>query len=64
LWFGYLRRRGDVHFWKTDALRCEPTNGIVHAQLDGEPAGRLGVAFRIVPSALTLMVPETARPSA
>lgn len=64
LWFGYLRRRGDVHYWKTDALRCEIPDGVVHTQLDGEPSGRLGVDFRIVPSALTLMVPETARPGA
>ncbi len=63
LWFGYLRRRGDVQYWKTDTLRCEPTDGVVHTQLDGEPAGRLGVSFRIVPSALTLMVPENARPA-
>ena len=64
LWFGYLRRRGDVHYWKTDALRCEATDDVVHTQLDGEPAGRLGVTFRIVPSALTLLVPENAQPSA
>ena len=64
LWLGYLRRRGDVHYWKTDALRCEVRDGVVHTQLDGEPSGRLGVSFRIVPSALTLMVPEKARPGA
>jgi len=66
LWLGRLRRRSDVHFWKTSAVRCETIhcNGDaqvpVYAQVDGEPAGRLGVEFRIVPSALTLMVPETA----
>jgi diacylglycerol kinase (ATP) len=64
LWLGYLRRRNDVHYWKTDALRCEVPGGVVHAQIDGEPAGRLGVTFRIVPSALTLMVPQTARRAA
>jgi YegS/Rv2252/BmrU family lipid kinase len=64
LWFGYLRSRRDVHYWKTDSLRCELPDGIVHAQLDGEPAGRLGVTFRIVPSALTLMVPQKDRPKA
>ncbi|HMD31250.1 MAG TPA: diacylglycerol kinase family protein [Candidatus Acidoferrales bacterium] len=68
LWLGRLRRRSDVHFWKTAALRCEPVaaNGTaplpVYAQVDGEPAGRLGVEFRIVPSALTLMVPENSKP--
>jgi len=64
LWFGYLRRRGDVYYWKTDSLRCEISDGVVHTQLDGEPSGRLGVAFRIVPSALTLMVPENGRRAA
>jgi len=58
LWFGLLRRRGDVHFWKTDALRCEIRDSVVYTQVDGEPSGRLDVTFRIVPSALTLMVPE------
>jgi diacylglycerol kinase family enzyme len=70
LWMGRLRRRSDVHVWKAGALRCEllAGNGAitqpVYAQVDGEPAGRLGVEFRIVPSALTLMVPQTARPAA
>jgi diacylglycerol kinase (ATP) len=70
LWMGRLRRRSDVHFWKTGAVRCEAVAGNgdapqpVYAQVDGEPAGRLGVEFRIVPSALTLMVPETAGPGA
>ncbi|HUJ40377.1 MAG TPA: diacylglycerol kinase family protein [Candidatus Acidoferrales bacterium] len=62
LWLGSLRRRGDIHVWKTDTLRCELPGEVVHTQVDGEPAGRLGVAFCIVPSALTLMVPETAGP--
>jgi diacylglycerol kinase (ATP) len=64
LWLGYLRRRSDVHYWKTDALRCETLESVVHTQLDGEPSGQLGVTFRIVPSALTLLVPEHARPAA
>jgi diacylglycerol kinase (ATP) len=68
LWLGRLRRRAGVHVWKTGVLRCETVAGNgaapapVYAQVDGEPAGRLGVEFRIVPSALTLMVPEIVRP--
>ena len=72
LWLGRLRSRSDVHAWKTTALRCETvapagaSNGTappkVYAQIDGEPAGRLGVEFRIQPSALTLMVPDPAPP--
>jgi len=67
LWLGRLRGRPDVHVWKTAAVRCETVAGNgaapvpVYAQVDGEPAGRLGVEFRIVPSALTLMVPEGIR---
>jgi diacylglycerol kinase (ATP) len=69
LWLGRLRRRSDVHVWKTGVLRCEAAAGNgsasapVYAQVDGEPAGRLGVEFRIVPSALTLMIPENAWPA-
>ena len=67
LWLGRLRKRSDVHVWKTNHVRCEivrssdPTSELVYAQVDGEPAGRLGVEFRIVPQALTLMVPQTAK---
>jgi diacylglycerol kinase family enzyme len=70
LWLGYLRRLEGIHCWKTRALRCEPIasgpagDGPIHAQVDGEPAGRLGVEFRIVPSALTLLVPEGAEQKA
>jgi diacylglycerol kinase family enzyme len=32
----------------------------VHAQVDGEPLGRLPVEFKIVPGALKLLVPEVA----
>jgi YegS/Rv2252/BmrU family lipid kinase len=70
LWFGYLRGLKSIHCWKTTALRCEVNRDgaagdvIVHAQVDGEPAGRLGVEFRIVPSALTLLVPEGAQEKA
>jgi len=70
LWLGRLRGRAGVHVWKTSVLRCEAVAGNgappapVYAQVDGEPAGRLGVEFRIVPSALTLMVPKIVRPEA
>jgi len=66
LWLGQLRGRDDVQFWKATSLRCQalPGNGNgnqpIYAQVDGEPAGRLDVEFRIVPSALTLLVPTTA----
>jgi diacylglycerol kinase (ATP) len=62
LWTERLRRERGVYFWKTDQLRCEPlSEERVYAQVDGEPLGRLPVEFRVVPDALTLVVPETMR---
>lgn len=58
LWMGNLRKEAGVHFWKADALVCEPIDEKpVYAQLDGEPFSRLPVEFRIVPRALKLLVP-------
>lgn len=49
----------DNFFWKTTSVRCESIGGEdVWAQVDGEPIGRLPVEFRIVPDALTLVVPS------
>ncbi len=59
LWLGNLRAQDDVHFWKSDALVCEPLNErAVYAQVDGEPLGRLPVEFRIVPRGITLVIPR------
>jgi YegS/Rv2252/BmrU family lipid kinase len=57
-----LRRRHrtipDNFFWKTTSVRCSPLGEEeVWAQVDGEPIGKLPVEFRIVPDALTLVVP-------
>jgi len=58
LWFGTLRGMKGIEAWKaTDAL-CEPNGGgTVYAQVDGEPIGALPMAFRIVPDALSLVIP-------
>jgi YegS/Rv2252/BmrU family lipid kinase len=61
LWLllGKHRQLPENLFWKTSSVRCEPVNGKpLFAQVDGEPAGRLPMEFRIVPDALTLVVPE------
>lgn len=59
LWFGNLRKCRGVHFWKSDAVVCEPLDANpVYAQIDGEPLARLPVEFRIVPQALKLLVPR------
>jgi len=63
LWLGRLRRRTDVHVWKTGVLRCEAVAGNgaapapVYAQVDGEPIGPAPISFRIVPDALSLVTP-------
>jgi diacylglycerol kinase (ATP) len=61
LWLGKLRGTNGVFFSKTDSVVCEPLDeNPVHAQVDGEPLGRLPVEFKIVPGALKLLVPEVA----
>lgn len=60
LWAGQLRQARQAHFLKTVLVRCEPLDSApVYVQVDGEPAGRLPAEFRIVPDALTLLVPDT-----
>ncbi len=59
VWAGKLRNARYVRFFKSAALHCSPQNGCaVQIQVDGEPAGRLPVEFRIVPDALTLAIPD------
>ena len=58
-WMGRLHRLKDVHFLKTNSLRCEGLAGDpIYAQVDGEAGESLPVTFSIVPDALTLIVPE------
>jgi diacylglycerol kinase (ATP) len=66
IWSAKLQQQSDVQFVKTDCVRCAaPAEGAVYAEIDGEPAGTLPIEFRIVPDALTLVVPidETQGPS-
>jgi diacylglycerol kinase (ATP) len=61
-WMGALRRLRSVEFWKATEVRCNATSPqAVYVEVDGEVAGKLPVEFRIVPDALTLLVPEGAR---
>src|SRR5882672_2250054 len=61
LWMGDLRKEQGVYFWKSDRLVCESIdNNPIYAQVDGEPLARLPVEFRIVPRALSLLVPGAA----
>jgi diacylglycerol kinase family enzyme len=48
-----------VRFFKTNSLQCASNSAShVKIQVDGEPAGRLPVEFKIVPDALTLAIPD------
>ena len=61
LWLGKLRKVKGIHAWKTREVTCAAANGTtVYAQVDGEPVGTLPLHFRIVPNALTLVVPAAA----
>jgi diacylglycerol kinase (ATP) len=60
IWAGKLRGARYVRFFKTSSLQCASNSGShVHIQVDGEPAGRLPVEFKIVPDALTLAIPDS-----
>lgn len=61
LWLGKLRSMEGIEAWKSTEVTCEPANGQpVFAQVDGEPIGRLPLAFRIVPNALSIVTPAPA----
>jgi YegS/Rv2252/BmrU family lipid kinase len=67
VWLSRLPRQRDVHFVHAQRVLCHADPGTkVYVEIDGEPAGRLPVEFRIVPDALTLVMPENetqARPA-
>jgi diacylglycerol kinase (ATP) len=59
IWAGKLRNARYVRFFKTNSLQCASNSASqVQIQVDGEPAGRLPVEFKIVPDALTLAIPD------
>jgi len=58
LWLGKLRKMKGIEAWKSAEAICEPANHEpIFAQVDGEPVGRLPLAFRIVPDALSIVTP-------
>ena len=58
LWMGSLRNKKEVEAWKTTEVICDPAGtDPVFAQVDGEPVGPLPITFRIVPDALSLLIP-------
>jgi YegS/Rv2252/BmrU family lipid kinase len=63
LYFGKLRGVPGISAWKTADVTCTPLpGGTLYAQLDGEPISALPLRFRIVPDALTLLVPPASKP--
>ena len=58
LWMGKLRKVRGIEAWKDTEVVCESADErMVFAQVDGEPIGPLPLAFRIVPNALSILVP-------
>jgi diacylglycerol kinase (ATP) len=61
-WIGRLHRLNDVHFIKSNSVRCEGLRSDpIYAQVDGEASESLPVTFSIVPDALTVVVPRNFR---
>jgi len=59
IWTGRLRGARHIQFCKATSLQCVAIDSLpVLIQVDGEPAGRLPAEFRIVPDALTLVMPD------
>lgn len=59
---GRLSRMQGVSVLRTDSIQLEcPTDGGIYVQVDGEFAGRLPATLRIIPRALTLLVPPSFR---
>jgi diacylglycerol kinase (ATP) len=58
LWIGKLRNIKGIDAWKDTEVICEPADDRrVYAQVDGEPIGPLPLAFRLVPNALSIVIP-------
>lgn len=58
LWTGTLRKMKWIDAWKQTEVIVEPLDErMIFAQVDGEPIGALPLAFRIVPNALSILVP-------
>lgn len=62
VWLGWLHLMRGIHVWKTAQLTCVPAAECeIFSQLDGEPSSALPIEFRIVPDALTLVVPTNSK---
>ncbi len=60
IWMGTLRQMDGIETWKSTETIMEPAGSDpVYAQVDGEPVGRLPIAFKIVPDALSIIEPAS-----
>jgi len=63
LWLGKLRSLEGIEAWKATEAVCESAGAEpLYAQVDGEPIGPLPVTFRLVPDALSLVMPPSREP--
>jgi diacylglycerol kinase (ATP) len=63
LWLGKLRTLEGIEAWKTAEVVCHAAGPQpAFAQVDGEPVGQLPLIFRVVPNALSLVIPQRATP--
>lgn len=64
VWLGMLHRMPGIHAWKTAQASSAPhADAQIYSQVDGEPASALPVEFRVVPDALTIVVPANSHRS-
>ena len=60
IWLGILHRMPGIHAWKTAQASSAPhADAQIYSQVDGEATSALPVEFRVVPNALTLVVPNS-----
>ncbi|HEU5409494.1 MAG TPA: diacylglycerol kinase family protein [Candidatus Acidoferrales bacterium] len=62
VWLGALHNMPGIHAWKTAQASCAASgDSQIFSQIDGEAASAVPVEFRIVPDALTLVVPANSQ---
>ena len=62
LWLGKLRQIEGIDAWKATEASCQAAGSEpVYAQVDGEAIGPAPISFRIVPDALSLVVPASVK---
>ncbi len=55
----HLKHTPGVRFFRTDSVELRPVAENVHLQADGEYIGSLPIRIRMIPDALTILLPDT-----